>query len=139
MGNHLGEPYWAFCTRNGMLYLDGHPIATGYSGHGVGRNNPALEASHGVGPIPSGLWFIKGPPEDTMEHGPFVLRLQPAPGTLTFGRSGFLIHGDSKHEPGTASLGCIILDRQTREHVWASGIRELLVLLVPVVPALRSS
>lgn len=95
--------------------------ALGYSGHGEGKNNPALQETPNVGPIPYGLWRIVGPPFDTPTHGPFVMRLEPCEGTQTFGRDGFLIHGDSKIAAGTASHGCIVLPRATRERIWDSG------------------
>lgn len=92
--------------------------AFGYSGKGdgVGKNNPDAQALHGVGPIPRGRWII-GSPYDTKTHGPFVLPLTPAASTETFGRDGFLIHGDAVVEPGTASEGCIILPRTAREEI----------------------
>ena len=65
---------------------------------------------------------------ETRDHGPCVLRLEPSAQTDTRGRSGFLIHGDSKTQPGTASHGCIILPRVVREQVWQSGDRDLEVL-----------
>jgi hypothetical protein len=54
---------------------------------------------------------IEGPPINTAKHGPYVLRLEPASGTDTFGRSGFLMHGDSKKSPGCAFEGCVIMPR----------------------------
>jgi hypothetical protein len=45
-----------------------------------------------------------------------------------FGRSGFLIHGDSIIRPGTASRGCIILAREIREQIAASGDADLEVV-----------
>ena len=62
------------------------------------------------------------------EHGPYVLTLTPAPTTNTFGRSGFLMHGDSIIAPGTASKGCIIMPHDAREQVWNSGDRDLEVV-----------
>jgi hypothetical protein len=120
-----------FCTKDGGLYLDGVRVATGYSGHGPGRNSPEHESEPRVGPIPRGTWRIVGPPVDTEEHGPYVLALTPMPGTETFGRSGFLCHGDSVRAPGTASLGCIILPRSTRQALWESGERQLVVVGIP--------
>jgi hypothetical protein len=38
------------------------------------------------------------------------------------------MHGDSKAHPGSASHGCVILPRATREEVWQSGDRELEVV-----------
>lgn len=102
-------------------------IAFGYSGNGDGKNNPAKQDVHNVGPIPQGEWTIVGEPFDTTTHGPFVLRLEPKDGTETFGRSGFLIHGDSVTHPGTASEGCIILPRIMRQTIWSSGERDVLV------------
>src|SRR5689334_15812598 len=97
---------WTYIQRTGELVHDGMVHCTGYSGHGEGKNNPAMQAVRDVGPIPCGRWSIEGPPIDTAVHGPFVLHLEPEPGTDTFGRSGFLIHGDSREHPGEASHGC---------------------------------
>ncbi len=121
---------WTYAQQSGELAQDGRPVATGYSGANEGKNNPALEKVPNVGPIPCGSWTITGPPVDTHDHGPYVLRLEPAAETLTHARTGFLIHGDSRANPGTASHGCIILPRAIREQVWQSGDRELLVTSV---------
>lgn len=32
-----------------------------------------------------------------------------------------MIHGDSIARPGTASEGCVILDRSMREQIWSGG------------------
>jgi hypothetical protein len=122
------EANWTYAQKSGQLQQDGKPVATGYSGAGPGKNNPAMESVHNVGPIPQGDWTIQGPPVNTAGHGPFVLRLTAEPETETFGRSGFLIHGDSKQAPGEASQGCIILPRAVREQVWESGDHDLEVL-----------
>ena len=97
------------------------------SGPGEGQNNPDLEYIHDVGPIPKGVYDI-GPPHDTPTHGPLVLALTPEPGTNTFRRDGFLIHGDSVQNPGTASHGCIILPRTVRDQIAASGDRQIQVV-----------
>ena len=112
---------------SGQLLRDGQPVAFGYSGHLEGRNNPAFQQVHNVGPIPQGLWSIEGPPFDSDDHGPFCLRLTPAPETRVFNRSGFLMHGDSKVHPGLASEGCIIMPRAAREQVWNSRDTNLTV------------
>jgi len=126
--NDLNSQAWTYIQETGELQQDGKPIANGYSGAGQGKNNPELQDVHNIGPIPQGDWRISGPPVNTAEHGPYVLRLTPVPETETFGRSGFLIHGDSKTAPGTASEGCVILPRAVREEVWQSGDRELTVV-----------
>lgn len=118
---------WTYSQKSGSLYkADGELAATGYSGHGAGVNDPKSQAIHDVGPIPQGHWSISAP-RDTTSHGPFVLPLTAKAGTETFGRDGFLIHGDRVTEPGAhaASLGCIILARTARETIWNSGDHEL--------------
>lgn len=104
---------------------DGALIATGYSGAALGKNNPALQNISNVGPIPRGEYAITGPEcigpfpcaqcggTKAHHHGPFVLRLHPAPTNEMHGRGGFLIHGDNQTH--TASQGCIILPRMIRE------------------------
>jgi len=119
---------WTYAQQTGALLQDGQPVATGYSGFDDGKNNPAMQAVHDLGPIPQGEWTIVGPPVNTPDHGPFVLHLQPAPATNTFGRSGFLMHGDSIEAPGCASHGCVIMPRTVREQVWNSGDTDLEVV-----------
>jgi hypothetical protein len=119
---------WTYSQKTGELQQDGKHVANGYSGAAQGKNNPVLENIPNVGPIPRGDWTIIGPPEDTRDHGPYVLRLEPGQTTETFGRSDFLIHGDSKEHPGSASHGCIILPRGVREEVWNSRDRGLKVM-----------
>lgn len=119
---------WSYAQKTGELLLDGEPVADGYSGCDDGKDNPDMQAVHDVGPIPQGDWTIEGPPIDTPDHGPYVLRLEPAPGTNTFGRSGFLMHGDSKEHPGCASKGCVIMPRPIRERVWNSQDTDLEVV-----------
>jgi hypothetical protein len=102
-------------------------IGIGYSGAGVGKNNPSMEGIVDVGPIPCGNYLIKGPPFDSPKHGKFVLYLVPDADTkariIAYGRdpNTFLLHGDSIENAGTASQGCVIQDRGTREAVWAAN------------------
>lgn len=117
---------WAYYQASGKLSHDGADVALGYSGAGEGKNNPAAQETHNVGPIPRGNYTISGP-HDTVTHGPYVLPLTPDPANEMFGRSAFLIHGDSVVHPGTASEGCIIMPRAVREQVWASGDTSLTV------------
>ena len=53
--------------------------------------------------------------------GPMSMRLTPQDGTDTFGRDGFLIHGDNQDMNHTASHGCIILPKIIRAAISASG------------------
>lgn len=112
---------WVYRQTDGALSdKTGQTIAHGYSGHAEGKNNPAMQSHQGLGPIPIGTYNIF-PPTDTASHGPYVMRLEPHAENEMFGRSGFLIHGDSVKAPGTASLGCIILPRVNRVQIWESG------------------
>jgi len=119
---------WTYAQKTGSLLQDGDRVGNGYSGFQEGKNNPDMQAVPDVGPIPQGDWTIVGPPINTTEHGPFVLRLEPSVGTDTFGRSGFLMHGDSIEAPGCASKGCVIMPRAVREQVWSSGDTDLEVV-----------
>jgi hypothetical protein len=119
---------WTYLQKSGeMLDPTGKLLTTGYSGFGLGKNEPQMEILHDVGPIPAGTYTIL-PPADSPTHGPFAMHLEPDPGNDMFDRSGFLIHGDSKEHPGLASQGCIILGRPFREAIWASGDHELQVM-----------
>jgi hypothetical protein len=117
---------WRYAQATGWLAHDGENVAEGYSGAGEGKNNPAQQDVHNIGPIPVGQYTI-GEPSDTKTHGPYVLHLTPDPANEMFGRSGFLIHGDSVVHPGTASEGCIIMPRTVREKIWVSADRDLVV------------
>src|SRR5436305_15310341 len=120
-------PMWIYNQSDGTLTHDGAPAGEGYSGFEEGKSNSAMQSVHDVGPIPQGLYQI-GPPHDTPTHGPHVMALTPAAGTNTFGRDGFLIHGDSIANPGAASHGCIILPRTIRDEIAASGDHQLQVV-----------
>jgi hypothetical protein len=119
---------WTFEQSTGRLYRnDGELAATGYSGRGEYKNEPSAEHIADWGPIPDGA-YIMDTPVDTKTHGPFVLWLFPRPTNDMHGRSGFGIHGDSVLLPGTASEGCVILPRATREAMWNSGDHVLKVV-----------
>lgn len=109
---------------------DGVPAGTCYSGYETGKNNPGMQQVPDTGPVPQGLYSIGAPQcvESAGPHGPFILPLMPDPANAMFGRSGFLIHGDSIARPGFASRGCIIADRLIREAIAASGDTELTVI-----------
>lgn len=112
---------WNYQQSTGKLSdLTGALVGIGYSGHESGKNNPAMQSHRGLGPIPCGVYIV-GLPFDSPEHGPYCLRLTPQPENEMFGRSGFLMHGDSIVHPGMASLGCIIQLHATRQRVWESG------------------
>lgn len=119
-----------FKQSTGDLFdCTGAVIGKGYSGHGAGVNNPDMQDKHDVGPIPQGEYTI-GAVNYHSSHGPLVMPLIPKEGTETFGRSGFLMHGDLKSAPGEhlASLGCIIMDFSTRAAIARSTDRDLKVI-----------
>jgi len=118
---------WIYKQSTGELFRDDQRIASGYSGAAEGKNNPAMQEVHDKGPIPTGTYEI-GTPRDTDTHGPHVMPLTPMAGTNTFNRDGFLIHGDSKAAPGTASHGCIILGKDIRDMISSSGDSQLQVV-----------
>jgi hypothetical protein len=119
----------------GLLYgADNTVWGVGYSGSGESQNNPSDEGLVDKGPIPTGNYKIVGPPYDSPTHGPYVLHLKPDDLTrqaiIALGRDpdSFLMHGDSIEHPGTASEGCVIMDRAVRERVWRSGDDDLTVV-----------
>jgi hypothetical protein len=118
---------WVWDQSAGKLHHNGQFISNGYAGYGSGKNNPDLQSSVGIGPIPRGQWLITGVYNST-RTGPFTIALSPKPGTDTCGRSAFRIHGDSISNPGKASHGCIILPRAIRELIWNSGDHSLEVV-----------
>jgi hypothetical protein len=117
---------WQWVQSKGELLHNGEFISKGYSGYGLGKNNPELQSSQGIGPIPCGIWQITGV-YNSAQTGPFTIALQPTQVTNTFGRSAFRIHGDSINNPGRASHGCIILPRPIRELIWNSNDKTLSV------------
>lgn len=118
---------WKYDQSSGELTRDGKFVARGYSGHQLGKNNPGLEGKVAVGPIPRGMWKFGAPVNRPQTIGPFAMPLTPV-GHNALGRSGFFCHGDSARAPGTASHGCLILARNVREAIWASGDRDLEVV-----------
>ena len=119
---------WTYEQKTGKLSHNGEVVATGYSGFDPGKNNPQAQDEPNVGPIPQGEWMIQKPAFDSPDHGPHVMRLLPKTGTVTFGRSGFLMHGDSIQHAGSASHGCVIMPRPVRNMVSDSPDNELEVI-----------
>jgi hypothetical protein len=116
---------WSYKISIGQMSKNGVPRPeVCYSGNGDGKNNPAMCDVPNVGPIPPGKYSYGCAFEDP-KHGPLVMRLTPLPGTNEFGRSGFLIHGDSIEHPGQASEGCIVAPHSLRLPMNASQDRIL--------------
>lgn len=110
----------------GRLTFSGSPHPA-YSGHGVGKNNHDYEKMQNIGPIPCGEWEISHWDDHHGDKGPIVAVLIPI-GHNAWGRTAFLIHGDSMTDPGNASHGCIIADHNVRVALRASGERRLKVV-----------
>ena len=116
---------WIYKQTDGELLHNDVFVGTGYSGAGVGRNNPAMQNVSGIGPIPEGDYTI-GLSYRHPRLGPCTMNLDPVSGTQTFGRDAFRIHGDNvSHD---ASHGCIILGPSIRTLIDESGDRFLSVV-----------
>lgn len=101
----------------------GQPVvdASGYSGAPGHQNKSADQDLKNQGPIPQGAYRIE-PAFPGLHHNMLnVMRLTPFPGTNTFGRGSFEIHGDRVSAPGTASEGCIVTNPTARSKVRDGG------------------
>ena len=127
VNNQQNKPRrWIWDQSAGRLTNpDGRFQATGYSGAGIGINNPDLQDKVRTGPIPRGLWQIHAP-INSRNIGPYALPLTEI-GEFTK-RSLFRIHGDNVRGDRSASHGCIILPRNVRELIWKSGVHILEVV-----------
>lgn len=120
--------HWTWDQSAGTLSdPDGKFVAGGYSGKRSGINNPAKQNQRAYGPIPQGLWRIGGL-RRSAKTGPNIMDLTPEPGTNTFGRSAFQIHGDNGRGNRSASSGCIILAPQVRTMIGRSPVKLLRVV-----------
>ena len=120
---------WEYSQSTGELTntnQDG-TMGTGYSGQGEGLNNPDMQNVENVGPIPQGVYDI-GTPRDSERTGPYVFDLTPQSGVDPWGRTDFQIHGDNALGNNSASQGCMILPRNVRNQIGASGDNTLRVV-----------
>lgn len=119
---------WTYQQSTGRLCYEGKLVTVGYAGRGLGKNNPAAQEMHGIGPLPVGKYRI-GVPVDGTHLGPYALPLTPDPSNEMFGRGDFYIHDDSIAHPGEASEGCIVtIGVATRRTIWHSDDHDLTVL-----------
>jgi hypothetical protein len=116
---------WLYVQSTGDFFLGSRYVETGYSGAVPdGKNDPTKECIRNVGPIPRGYYTI-----GAAVSSPTAVSLPlnaDNPSYCSPARSGFLIHGDNS--TGTASQGCIILSRATRERVNNSDDKRLRVV-----------
>lgn len=122
---------WTYQIHTGrMTRVPGGQTFVGYSGAGhtwsEGRNNPAMCHDVGKGPIPPGSYSI-GEPHPSPHTGPYTMNLDALPGTDTFGRSAFRIHGNNAEDD--ASEGCVIMPPNARKAIWESGDHTLSVVV----------
>lgn len=111
---------WQYSQRAHLLTHNGEVVSNGaYSGKGAAKNNPAMEMVRNQGPIPRGQYKI-GVARKHPAKGPITMSLAPV-GHQAYGRTAFLIHGDSISNPGNASEGCVILEYAIRARIAASG------------------
>lgn len=122
------QKYWEWDQSAGtMKDPNGVFFCGGYSGKQSGLNNPRLQDQRAHGPIPQGFWQI-GPLRRSVKTGPNIMDLTPLPGTNTFGRSAFQIHGDNGKGNRSASSGCIIIGPQFRTQIGRSPVKILRVV-----------
>jgi hypothetical protein len=113
---------WTYQQSTGIMRNPRGGIAgIGYSGCGAFKNLPCAQTLANEGPIPQGLWDILGPPEYTLEHGVYVLRLQPYIDTKSFSRDDLRIQGDSVDNPGNGSKGDVVMPFVVRREIWESN------------------
>jgi len=124
-----GTMAWTYAQSSGQLSHDGEPIEVGYAGIAPGLNDPSQQSVPFVGPLPQGTYNIGAAVQDGGHMGPFVLPLTPWANNNMFGRAGFFIHGDKiAGLPHTASNGCVVLSRNTRNTIATSGDALLVVV-----------
>lgn len=105
------------------------PIADCYAGAPPNINDPDAQCAQGIGPLPRAKYRMR-----VVEHPRFAspaIKLVPVEGDLC-GRSGFFIHGDNRDGNRTASSGCIIADRKTRQLISRAidaGFSDLIVVI----------
>ena len=76
------------------------------------RNDPTWEEFPFTGPTPKGCYRVGGKPGDRRRN------LIPLPGTDTFGRDAFQLHGGypaDSPKSGQASQGCPVVNRDPRD------------------------
>jgi Protein of unknown function (DUF2778) len=123
---------WIYHSDTGQMYDPAGTLRwTGYAGGNEGRNpeginNVSMEGIKSIGPLPRGLYSF-GQPIMQSHLGPFAIPLTPSSSNNMLGRGDFFLHGDTTPS-GNASMGCIILNRATRNAMWASTDHQLQVV-----------
>lgn len=116
---------WTFNQSNGEIRDGGQLVGVGYAGAGEGKNNPAMQEVHNIGPLPCGLYEI-GEPKEGTHMGHFAVELIPHDSNEMFGRGEFFWHGDDGK--GTASEGCVCSSYAVRHMAYSGQDRTLKVI-----------
>jgi len=117
--------YWTYVQATGELIdWEGEVVAVGYSGRGAGLNNPAMQATHDIGPLPVGFYRCAAPVEHT-RLGPDAIPLVPFQNNEMFTRGGFYVHGDNRQQDCSASEGCIVLGATARARLTPGSVIEV--------------
>ena len=126
-------PWLYVISTEGIFYPTGEFFEHGYSGHGAGLSNPAMQDVKGVGPLPVGQYTL-GPLRDDWKLGKDVMDLIPFLSNVMYGRDLFRWHCDEVANPGQhlASDGCLISSRLSRLKVAHSEDHILKVIARPV-------
>jgi uncharacterized protein RhaS with RHS repeats len=98
-----------------------------YAGNGASKNNPADQCKKDQGPLPRG-WYDIGQGYNSRLGNP-TFKLDPQAGTnmCTPLRDNMRIHADRLSNPGSASDGCIVCSKKTRDQLRRGGGGTLLV------------
>lgn len=123
---------WVYRQSTGMLVrVNGTVtafIGVGHSGCGAGLNNPAMQAVHGIGPIPCGVYTIGSPRVPSARPGAPVLPLDPDPSGPMFGRTALFARDDIAATNPKASGDCVVFKHLILFQIAASADRQLEVL-----------
>jgi RHS repeat-associated protein len=122
---------WIYSQSTGQLtkvdvYAGGtttYFAGSGYAGYGAGLNDPAMQDSQNIGPLPESSYTIGQQQTNVTSHGPLPgsMRLTPNPNNQMFNRAGFLIHGPHANDQHNSSNGCPIFSQPIRNQIGTSG------------------
>jgi hypothetical protein len=117
--------YWGIFTIQTDIPGKSRIVGYGYSGQPSALNDIHRQNVQNVGPLPAGTYVINEIVDD-IKRGKHTCVLVAAPTNKMYGRSGFLIHGDTEAEAHDASDGCIICPYLIRTMFMAQDIIEVL-------------
>ncbi|ETO14761.1 hypothetical protein RFI_22607 [Reticulomyxa filosa] len=107
-----------FCLNGGNTYVD----QEAYSGNSTYYNDETAQHLKNQGPIPVNTWKVTA---ITDKKGKHTLVLAEENVKNSYGRDGFLIHGDNQKKNHTASEGCIIVGPTIRKQIKKNDLIEV--------------